>query len=348
MESFLGGISRNLYPDPSSANSNLMKTRTKGPPDEPTPEEAANITRGRAKPKNASRNTSDKVHQSSNNVQANTGGDPSETESMVTNADNPDEPQISLGPHAPGGHDQNPSSPSSGLNATEPTAHPNNNGTREGAPQGVRASNSASFYASMQPQDPSLTGISDIATALVNQPTRSDAPFNWGRLISSNQLHNDPPRLGRAQSSGTSLSTVGFDHQPPQGRADSVTTYMHAGTMSDSGSSVSRGDTLVSFTSLRENLQLLSKNQPWRSIPQSHNVRTLINQFLSLLRGYSSLKTIQNHRVYGRYQKGLQRVMDASIDFNQAIEDSLRDMGDSEEADLLKSSLTQDTDILKS
>ena len=41
MESFLGEISRNLYPEPE-----VMKTRAKGPADEPTPEEAALVARG--------------------------------------------------------------------------------------------------------------------------------------------------------------------------------------------------------------------------------------------------------------------------------------------------------------
>ena len=65
MESFLGDISRNLYPEPE-----VMKTRAKGPPDEPTPEEAALVARGRARAGNTTQKARDKTTQAPNGTQA--------------------------------------------------------------------------------------------------------------------------------------------------------------------------------------------------------------------------------------------------------------------------------------
>lgn len=79
---------------------------------------------------------------------------------------------------------------------------------------------------------------------------------------------------------------------------------------------------------------------------EPNNIKILFNQFLSLLRGYSALKTIQNHKLYKRYRKGHQRIKEASNGLNQTIEDSLREIDDSDNAQLFKSYLSQDTDTL--
>ena len=162
----------------------------------------------------------------------------------------------------------------------------------------------------------------------------------------SSRLHDNQIKTSGNQQTRTPHSSTNSRRQPPEERPISDHSHIHTGTTSETGSSVSRGDTLASYTSLRESLQLLSRDHPWKSYTEPNNIKILFNQFLSLLRGYSSLKTIQNDKLYKRYQKGHQRIMEASNDLNQTIEDSLREIGDSDNAEVFKSYLAQDADTL--
>lgn len=103
---------------------------------------------------------------------------------------------------------------------------------------------------------------------------------------------------------------------------------------------------LTSFSSLRQGLSILHGPVAWNAVPESSELKILLNRFMTLIQGYSALKRITNDQTYERYTKGLTKIIEASTNLPQRVDEITSMMEASIMTDQLKTDSKSDVNLI--
>ena len=134
------------------------------------------------------------------------------------------------------------------------------------------------------------------------------------------------------------------DFPPPLGATAANYNTLQAG--SETTSTSSRGNSLSSFSSLRQDLRILRTDEEWIVIHEAPQLKSLLNRYMVLIQGYSVLKKIRNVKDFERYKRALIKIQEASTSLPQMIDEIFSRIKPSDLKDQLSIAINDDIDAV--